>query len=43
MKSQKENKKKKFSELKNFTTQSMSEQDNVSVRQCQNLVNVRFR
>ena len=34
---------KKFSELKNFITQSMSVSDNVSVRKCQDLVNVRVR
>ena len=40
MRSQK-NECKKFSELKNFTTQSMPEPYNVSVRQCQHLVNTR--
>ena len=34
---------KKFSEPKNFRTQSMSVSGNVSVRRCQNLVNVKFR
>ena len=46
MKSQKwkkNNENKKFSELKNFRTQSMSVSDNVSVRQSQDLVNVRVR
>ena len=41
--SQKKNEKKKFSELKNFRTQSMSVSDNVSVGQCQDLVNVSVR
>ena len=36
----KKNEIKKFEELKNFSTQSMSVSDNVSVRQCQDLVNV---
>ena len=39
----KNNKKKKYSELKNVRTQSMSKSDNVSVGQCQDLVNVRIR
>ena len=45
MKSQKKkkNENKKFSELKNFQTQSMSVSDNVSIRQCQDLVNFRVR
>ena len=43
MKSQKKNEIKKFSELKNLRTQSMSLSDNVSVRQYQDLVSVRVR
>ena len=50
MKSQKEkwnlnkkNENKIFSELKNFRTQSMSVSDNVSPRQCQDVVNVSVR
>ena len=43
MKSQKKNEIKKFSELKNLRTQSMSLSDNVSVRQYPDLVNVRVR
>ena len=34
------NENKEFSELKNFRIQSMSVSDNVSVRQCQDLVSV---
>ena len=37
------NENKEFSDLKNFRIQSMSVSDNVSVRQCQDLVNVRVR
>ena len=46
MKSQKwkkNNENKNFSELENFRIQSMSLSDNVSVRQSQNLVNIRVR
>ena len=42
-KKKKNNEKKKFSELENLGTQSMSVSDNVSVRQSQDLVNVRVR
>ena len=46
MKSQKKKKikeKKKFLELKHFITQSMPVSVNASVRQCQDLVNIRVR
>ena len=39
----KRNENKKFSKLKNFRTQSISVSDNLSVRQSQDLVNIRFR
>ena len=39
----KKNENSKFSNLKNFRTQSMSMSGNVSVRQCQNPGNVRVR
>ena len=39
----KKNENKKLSELKYFRIQSMSVTDNVSLRQCQDLVNVRIR
>ena len=42
-KKKKRNENTKFSELKKFRTQSTSVSDNVSVRQCQDLVNVRVR
>ena len=42
-KKKKKNEIKKCSEVKNFITQSMSVSDNVSVRKCQDLVNVRVR
>ena len=42
LKSQKRNENKNFSELKNLRTQSMSVSDNVCLRQCQDIGNVRM-
>ena len=39
----KKNQIKKISKLRNFTTQKISGSDNASVRQCQDLVDVRVR
>ena len=43
MKSEKKKEIKKISKFRNFRAQSMSVSDNISVRQCQHLVNVRVR